>query len=175
PEIRKSGSPTTRARSLFGDVAAKNSRDRESKDIFQSLVGEATEKFFAAWGSVIESLGWSSDRSSGGNLGNHARQLETDGWESLRRSFFAGEINSIVYDVALTFRRLQTTGEARLIFGAPIAIQVNNEEHVLASIELESYTSGPKIDQVRRELIAFVESEETQYRAIEKLKELSDV
>jgi serine/threonine protein kinase len=171
PELRKSGSPAGYVKSLFASQAAKNHREKQSKELFQSLVNEAVINFFGAWGSVIENLGWSTGWSSGGSLGNHARQLGAD-WEN-SRNFFKGEINEVEYEIALTFGRLQTRGEARLVCRATIAIQVADDEHVLSSIERETYTSGPQTDQVRQALLAFVGSEETLYRAIEKLKQLS--
>jgi hypothetical protein len=97
-----------------------------------------------------------------------------EGWTLTTRYFFGGEIEGVVYDIALTFRRLQTMGEPRLVCGGTIAIQRANEEHVLASTQFETFTSGPKVARVRQALMDFVESKETQYRAIEKLKELSD-
>lgn len=173
PAKRKSGSPAIRAQSLFGEAAANNRRDRESRQLFQSLANEASSKFFAAWDGVREGLGWPPSKSSGGALNRHPSPFDSTEWEISMRNFFTGEIDDNVYNIALTFWRMRTRGEPRLKLGATIDIQVNNVEYVLASIELETYASGPMVEQVRRELLAFVENEETQYRVIEKLKTLS--
>lgn len=173
-KVRQSGSPAKRAKSLFADQAARNRRDRESKELFQSIVNEASRKFFEAWRGVIEELGWSTAIGSGGTGGNHSRELENTGWSCPLRSFYTGEINGKLYDIALTFCRLQTMGEARLVCRATIGIQVASDEYVIKYIERETFTSGPKRDQVRQEIFEFVESEEIQYRTIEKLRELSN-
>jgi hypothetical protein len=100
-------------------------------------------------------------------------QLEREGWKCSLRYFYTGEVDNVPYDLALSFCRFQTRGEARLILKATITIRVEQEEHILASIDLDTYTTGPQVEQMRKGLFAFVQEEETQYRAIEKLKELS--
>jgi hypothetical protein len=101
------------------------------------------------------------------------RTRNIDEWEN-QRYFFSGEIDSTKYDIAITFRRRHTRGEARLVFGAVIGIQCNGDEHVLSLIEEDIYISGPQTTQIRQRLIAFAENPETQYRTLEKLKKLSD-
>ena len=106
-------------------------------------------------------------------LNQQVDQLEREGWKCALRYFYAGEVENVAYDLALSFCRFQTRGEARLILKATISIRVEQEAHILASIDLETYTTGPQVEQMRKDLFAFVQEEETQYRAIEKLKELS--
>ncbi len=72
----------------------------------------------------------------------------------------------LFYDTALTFGWLRTTGEPRLVCCATIAIQTQTHEYVLSSIEIETFTSGPQVDQVRNRLLDFVENEGTQYRML---------
>jgi serine/threonine protein kinase len=171
--IQPSVSPILRAKALFRDPAANNRRDRESKELFQILVSEINQLFFKVWEGVIEELGWSRDKISGGVLGAHTMTLNVEDWEN-QRCFYTGKIDSNTYDIAITFRRKHTRGEPRLVFSAVIAIQCNGDEHVLSSIEEDIYISGPQTTQIRQRLIAFAENPETQYRTLEKLKKLSD-
>jgi hypothetical protein len=172
-ELRKSGSPAARARALFSDQSAKSRRDVQSKTLFESLAQETSSKFFEAWRGVVENLGWSTSTIAGGSEGIRAEQLAKEGWECSRRYFYSGEVDDVTYDIALSFCRLQTKAEARVVLSATINIKVGQQEHILSSIDRETYTTGPQVEQVRRDLFAFAQDEETQYRAIEKLKELS--
>lgn len=174
PPVRKSGSPAIRAKKMFADQAAKNRRDKESQELFQSFQKDASNKFKKVWGEVVQNLGWPNVGSSGGNPGKHVRQLDKKSWDNHRRYFFKGEMNSIAYEVALTIRRKKTMGEARMVCGATIAIQTeSNEEYILSTSEFETFTHGPQVERTRQSLLAFVEIEETQHRMLEKFKELS--
>jgi serine/threonine protein kinase len=173
-EERRGGSPATRARALFANHSGRNRRDRQCNELFDTITHETSRRFFAAWRDVIENLGWSTSDIAGGVGSDEATELTKQGW-TFRRYFFKGEINSKVFEIGVSIYKQPFQGEARLVVGASIGIYIHHQEHVITSMELETYITGPQTEQVKRTLSEFVEDEQTQYRFLEKLRALSEL
>ena len=177
------GSAAARARSLFGDQAAKNRREREANDLFLLVCRDATRRWVSMWAETIENLGWPTSQCSGGNMGYHATQL-SDGWRAGQRNFFRGSIDNTDFEIALTFRKKSLAGEARLVFGFTFAVQISfgsrpqikaeDCEHVIASAEFDTFLKGPQLESTKERLFAMVGDQEFVFRALEKMKTLVD-
>lgn len=180
PKTNPTASAAARARSLFSDPAARNRREREANELYTSICGEAAQRWYVSWADTIESLGWSPSRSNGGQTGYHASHL-ADGWRVDRRYFYKGSIDTKDFEIALTFRKKSLGGEARLVFGFTLAVQIfydarhkitKDSEHIIASAEFDTFLKGPQLEATKQKLFAMLENQEFQFRAIEKMKTL---
>lgn len=166
-----SGSPAVRAASLFGNLAASNRRDNETSRAYRRICDKVGKKFENAWRDVRQAFGWPSFSHGGGGSQNAA-----PGWTGRYCWSHRGPIGDEEYAIALRVMRLKPNGELRLKCRLTISVEHlvwPSTEHIIATTEIDSFVRGPDFQRKEQMLLDFVENKETQFRAIELLKQLT--